>query len=74
LQLATGRENIAPSSFRLRLLVDDIEKARQVLATKGIEAGPVQKLPSLVAFANLTDPWGNPLGIYQDLGALTPGA
>jgi hypothetical protein len=23
-----------------------------------------------VAFANLTDPWGNPLGVYQDLGVV----
>jgi predicted enzyme related to lactoylglutathione lyase len=74
LQLATGRDNISPSSFRLRLMVEDIDKAREILAAKGIAAGPVQKLPSLVAFANLADPWGNPLGIYQDLGALTPGA
>ncbi|MCW2539092.1 MAG: Glyoxalase-like domain [Frankiales bacterium] len=74
LQLATGREQIAPSSFRLRLQVEDIEAARQVLMSHGIEPGPTKKLPSLVAFANLSDPWGNPLGIYQDLGGVVPGA
>ncbi|CAN5608989.1 hypothetical protein BH10ACT8_BH10ACT8_19960 [soil metagenome] len=73
LQLATGREEIAPSSFRVRLKVDDIEKSVQVLAAKGFEPGKIKRLPGLVTFANLTDPWGNPLGIYQDMG-LAPGA
>ncbi len=72
LQLATGRDEIAPSSFRLRLQVEDIEKAHATLTTKGFEPGKVKRLPGLVSFANLTDPWGNPLGIYQDMG-LTPG-
>ncbi|HTZ44530.1 MAG TPA: VOC family protein [Jatrophihabitans sp.] len=73
LQLATGRENIKPASFRLRLQVDDIEASVAILTGKGFEPGEVKRLPGLVAFANLTDPWGNPLGIYQDLGAV-PGA
>jgi predicted enzyme related to lactoylglutathione lyase len=73
LQLATGREEIAPSSFRLRLKVDDIEKSVEILRAKGFEPGKVKRLPGLVTFANLTDPWGNPLGVYQDMG-LAPGA
>ncbi|MDQ1718378.1 MAG: hypothetical protein QOE71_1340 [Pseudonocardiales bacterium] len=72
LQLATGREEIAPSSFRLRLKVDDIETSVKILQEKGFEPGLVRRLPGLVTFANLTDPWGNPLGIYQDMG-LAPG-
>src|SRR4051812_29095056 len=72
LQLATGRSDIAPSSFRLRLKVDDIEKSVQILSDKGFAPGQIKKLPGLVTFANLTDPWGNPLGIYQDMG-LAPG-
>jgi len=68
LQLATGRSNINPSSFRLRLRVEDIESAVGTLRSKGFEPGDVKRLPGLVAFANLTDPWGNPLGVYQDLG------
>jgi hypothetical protein len=70
LQLATGREDIKPASFRLRLQVDDINASVGILARKGFEPSDVQRLPGLVAFANLTDPWGNPLGIYQDLGAV----
>lgn len=70
LQLATSREQISPSSFRLRLQVDDIDAAVAILAKKGFEPGTVQRLPGLVAFANLTDPWGNPLGVYQDLGVV----
>ncbi|MCW2492516.1 MAG: Glyoxalase-like domain [Frankiales bacterium] len=72
LQLATGRDEIAPSSFRLRLKVDDIETSVKILHEKGFEPGLVRRLPGLVTFANLTDPWGNPLGIYQDMG-LAPG-
>jgi predicted enzyme related to lactoylglutathione lyase len=72
LQLATGRDEIAPSSFRLRLKVEDIEAAVEILRSKGFEPGKVKRLPGLVTFANLTDPWGNPLGVYQDMG-LAPG-
>jgi len=68
LQLATSRTDIKPSSFRLRLRVEDIEAAVGVLKAKGFEPGDIKRLPGLVAFANLTDPWGNPLGVYQDLG------
>jgi predicted enzyme related to lactoylglutathione lyase len=73
LQLATGRVEIKPSSFRVRLKVDDIDKAVEILRAKGFEPGPIKRLPGLVTFANLTDPWGNPLGVYQDMG-LAPGA
>lgn len=70
LQLATGRTDITPSSFRLRLQVEDIEASVEVLRIKGFEPSDVKRLPGLVAFANLTDPWGNPLGVYQDLGVV----
>lgn len=73
LQLATGRQDIKPSSFRLRLKVDDIAEAVDILKRKGFELGDIKRLPGLVTFANLTDPWGNPLGVYQDMG-LAPGA
>lgn len=73
LQLATSRENITPASFRLRLQVDDIRAAVALLDKKGFNPGQIKELPGLVAFANLTDPWGNPLGVYQDLGVV-PGA
>ena len=70
LQLATGRTDINPSSFRLRFQVEDIEASVGVLRAKGFEPGDIKWLPGLVAFANLTDPWGNPLGVYQDLGVV----
>jgi hypothetical protein len=73
LQLATGRSEISPSSFRLRLQVEDIESSIEILRVKGFEPGQIKRLPGLVAFANLTDPWGNPLGIYENLGVV-PGA
>ena len=70
LQLATNRTDINPSLFRLRLQVENIEASVGVLRAKGFEPGAVKRLPGLVAFANLTDPWGNPLGVYQDLGVV----
>jgi len=70
LQLATNRDRIQPASFRVRLQVDDIDESVALLKHKGFEPSEVQRLPGLVAFANLTDPWGNPLGIYQDLGVV----
>jgi hypothetical protein len=70
LQLATGRTDINPSSFRLRLQVEDLEASVALLRAKGFEPGDIKLLPGLVAFANLTDPWGNPLGVYQDLGVV----
>lgn len=70
LQLATSRTDINPSSFRLRLQVEDIEASVNVLRAKGFEPSDVKVLPGLVAFSNLTDPWGNPLGVYQDLGVV----
>ena len=73
LQLATGRAGIRPSSFRLRLQVDDIDKSVAVLRSRGFDIGEVKRLPGMATFANLQDPWGNPLGIYQDLGVV-PGA
>jgi len=70
LQLATGRSEITPSSFRLRLQVENIEESVAILSRKGFEPDTIKRLPGLVAFANLTDPWGNPLGVYQDLGVV----
>jgi predicted enzyme related to lactoylglutathione lyase len=70
LQLATGRTEISPSSFRLRFQVEDLESSVEVLRARGFEPGDIKRLPGLVAFANLTDPWGNPLGVYQDLGVV----
>jgi hypothetical protein len=70
LQLATSRTEIRPSSFRLRLQVEDIEASVAVLRAKGFEPGDVKRLPGLVAFANLADPWGNPLGVYENLGVV----
>jgi predicted enzyme related to lactoylglutathione lyase len=68
LQLATGRENIQPSSFRVRFQVEDIDKAVEILSAKGFEPGEIRRLPGLATYANLTDPWGNPLGVFQDMG------
>jgi len=72
LQLATDREQITPSGFRVRLEVEDIEKAVSLLLERGFAPTEIRELSGIVSYANLADPWGNPLGIYQNLG-LVPG-
>ena len=51
---------------RLRLGVGNIEAARQSLAA-GLEVTEVEELPGVVRWCNFDDPWGNRLGLYQDL-------
>jgi predicted enzyme related to lactoylglutathione lyase len=72
LQLSTDREHIAPSGFRVRFEVPDIEKAVTLLIERGFEPTEIRHLSGIVSYANLSDPWGNPLGIYENQG-LVPG-
>lgn len=77
LQVATGASDIAPSSFRLRFQVRDLATAVQELRTRGVKVDEPTTLPGVAAFTNFADPWGNPLGFYQDVatgqGPVVPG-
>jgi catechol 2,3-dioxygenase-like lactoylglutathione lyase family enzyme len=52
---------------RLRLGVREVEAARHSLVDSGLEVTEVEELPRVVRWCNFDDPWGNRLGLYQDL-------
>ena len=51
----------------LRFGVSDIAATRTRLAEEGVEVSEVEELPDVVRWCNFDDPWGNRLGLYQDL-------
>jgi catechol 2,3-dioxygenase-like lactoylglutathione lyase family enzyme len=56
-----------PRQPPLRFGTGDIDAARARLVATGIAAEEIEELPSVVRWCNFPDPWGNRLGIYQDL-------
>jgi|AP12_2_1047962.scaffolds.fasta_scaffold17301_2 catechol 2,3-dioxygenase-like lactoylglutathione lyase family enzyme len=57
-------ESAGPVRFR----VDDIEAERRRLADElGVEIDAVKRIDGVVAYCTFHDPFGNPLGILQDL-------
>jgi len=67
LQVATGAEGVAPASFRVRFGVADLEGAVATLRADGTAVEDPEVLPGVVAWTDLEDPWGNPLGLFQEL-------
>lgn len=64
-QLALGEPRPA---YALRLRVEDIDaEVARVQRETGARCSRVTRIPGLVAFCNLSDPWGNNLGLYQRL-------
>ncbi len=52
----------------LRLRVDDIEAERQRLIDDlSVDVDDIKRVEGVVAFCTFHDPFGNPLGILQDL-------
>jgi catechol 2,3-dioxygenase-like lactoylglutathione lyase family enzyme len=51
----------------VRFGTEDIKAARDQVISLGIAAEPVEDLPGVVRWCNFSDPWGNRLGLYQDL-------
>lgn len=62
-----GRVDAAPLSNRVRFRVVDLAEAVAFLDVAGIAHSEPLQLPSVVAFVDFVDPWGNQLGYYQDL-------
>jgi predicted enzyme related to lactoylglutathione lyase len=60
---------VRPLTNRVRFGVADIRTERGRLVGLGIDVSPVTALPGVVAFVDFADPWGNALGLYQDLAA-----
>lgn len=71
LQLATEEPDPQPSGTRIRFDVPDIHAAARRLRGYGIAVEEPTMLPGVVIFTNFTDPWDNPLGLYQDLSPET---
>jgi catechol 2,3-dioxygenase-like lactoylglutathione lyase family enzyme len=65
LQITTALE---PGRMRrVRFGVPDLAAARQRLIADGFEATEPETLPQVVLWCDVADPWGNPLGLFQDL-------
>jgi catechol 2,3-dioxygenase-like lactoylglutathione lyase family enzyme len=65
LQLAEGTPE---PTGRLRLGVDNIENARErVQRELGVVCSEVGGISGLAVWCNFPDPWGNHLGLFQDL-------
>jgi hypothetical protein len=57
----------APQQAPVRFGVEDIQAAWDQLLGLGIEPDEIEQLPGVVRWCNFADPWGNRLGLYQDL-------
>jgi hypothetical protein len=76
-QVTTGCQPPVPAVNRMRFQVADLALAAAALGRHGIAVAPARTLPGVVTFADLRDPWGNPLGLFQDIadtdGPAVPG-
>jgi catechol 2,3-dioxygenase-like lactoylglutathione lyase family enzyme len=52
---------------RIRFEVPDLAVARDELDAAGTTASDVSEVPGVVRSCDFADPYGNPLGFYQDL-------
>ena len=53
---------------RLRLGVQDLEEARRRSINElGVKATQIERIEGSVAWCNFEDPWGNRIGLFQDL-------
>ena len=70
IQVSEGQT--AENAGRFRLGVSDVVSVRMaVIEDLGTSVSEVVTLPRIVAYCDFDDPWGNPLGLFQDL-ALHP--
>jgi predicted enzyme related to lactoylglutathione lyase len=59
---------LAPGETRrIRFGVYDVATARESLLADGLEVGEIETLPGVVSYCDFPDPWGNKLGLYEDL-------
>lgn len=66
--LVAETPGLPPQNGRIRLGVTDVEAERtRLMKTLGLEISPVQHVPGVVAYCDFDDPWGNKLGLFQDL-------
>ena len=59
---------VEPGSMRrVRFGVPDLTAARDRLLSESFEVSAVVTVPGVVSYCNLTDPFGNLIGLYEDL-------
>lgn len=61
------KDQPSPQRAPVRFGVEDVQVARDQVLGLGIEVDDIEELPCVVRWCNFTDPWGNRLGLYQDL-------
>jgi predicted enzyme related to lactoylglutathione lyase len=54
---------------RVRFGVTDIAVERRAIVEQGVEVSEITGKPGVVAWCQFKDPFGNPLGFFQDLAA-----
>ena len=54
---------------RVRFGVADIAVERRAIVEQGVEVSEITGKPGVVAWCQFKDPFGNPLGFFQDLAA-----
>lgn len=67
LQVSSGHESPKAASSRLRFEVADIAAEIERLRRLGLEVAEATTLAQVAVFTDFTDPWGNRLGLYQDI-------
>ena len=66
IQITEGQA--AADAGRLRLNVADVAGARAaIIDDLHADVSEVVTVPEVVAYCDFDDPWGNPLGLFQDL-------
>jgi predicted enzyme related to lactoylglutathione lyase len=69
LQLGAAEPGEEPGTGAvLRFGVADLDAALTALAAAGAEVGNVERIPGVIAFCDVEDPFGNVLSLYQELG------
>jgi catechol 2,3-dioxygenase-like lactoylglutathione lyase family enzyme len=51
----------------VRIGVAGLDRGREDLAAAGARLGEVERIPGVIAFCDVEDPFGNVLSVYEDL-------
>lgn len=66
--LVAGTSGLPPQNGRIRFGVTNIEsERRRLVEALGLDISPVERIEGVVAYCNFDDPWGNKMGLFQDL-------
>lgn len=71
-QVAEGRPTVGNGPIRFGV-ADVVAERGRLMAALHVEIEPIERIAGLVAWCTFSDPWGNRVGLFQDL-ALHPDA